>query len=337
MSAYRVPNGLLLACFITFAAVGWPRVHRAQQELLDSATTSHSMPKAFDQEPVPGIAGPLFVNTDLVTFNITVIDPQGRFVSGLKKDAFTIYDDKQPQTIEFFSADDTPLSIGIVFDVSGSMSGERINRAREALTHFFEVSDQRDDYFLLGFNSRAQLLVDYTNNTGALLSTLAQVEPQGNTALLDAIYLAVSKLQRAPHERRAVLLITDGGENNSHYKLNQVSRLLKESGVMLYSIGVLNRIDLVSKTGFSARVLLEELAKATGGRGFFPQGITEMDDDFQNIALELRHQYSVGYKPKDLVLDGKWHHLKVAIRPTGDFPRLMVRNKQGYFALSYPR
>jgi len=265
------------------------------------------------------------------------MDPQGRFVSGLKKDAFTIYDDERAQTLDFFSFDDTPLSIGIVFDVSGSMSGERIERARRALTLFIQVSDKRDDYFLLLFNSRPQLLMEDSDDAGALLSSLAQVQAHGNTALLDAVYLSASKLQTARHPRRALLLITDGGENSSRYQFNTVRRLLEESGAMLYSIGVLNTINLASKTGFGAQVLLNELAKNTGGRVFFPQSEIEMDQDFENIALELRHQYSVGYKPNGLRLDGKWHHLKVAINPPSNFPRLLVRNRQGYFALPYPR
>jgi len=326
-----------LACFLTLAALGCPAVPNAQHTKTASATLVRSRQASSTQEPTSEINAPFIVNTDLITFNVTVTDPQGRFVPGLKRDAFRLYDEKQPQRIDFFSDDDRPLSIGIVFDVSGSMRPERIKNAEEALRHFIETSDEDDDYFLLAFNSRSQILIENTHDTTSLLNTLVEVHPHGNTALLDAVYLAVNKLQMARQDRRALLLITDGGENDSRYKFSQVVRVLEESGVMLYSVGMLNSIDLASKPGFTAHVLLHELAKTTGGRDFFPQNAAEMDEDFEKIALELRHQYSIGYRPKDFKRDGKWHRVKVEMSPESDLPHLIVRSRQGYFALAHPK
>src|SRR4028119_541164 len=200
---------------------------------------------AFAQKPTPTPPSKvldnketLIINEDLITLNVTVTDNFGRYVSGLKKNAFTILDDDEKQEIEFFSDDDAPVSVGIVFDVSGSMKGDKLNRAREALGKFIQTSHPRDEYFLIAFNKRAQLLLDRTRDGEAVLSKLQLVQAKDNTALYDAVYLGTERVTRGAHQKRAIILISDGQDNNSRYTFNDVKKQLKESDVTVYSIGI---------------------------------------------------------------------------------------------------
>jgi len=287
---------------------------------------------------VPGeVEGPVLVNTDLITVTVTVTDSYGRFVSGLTQNAFSIFDNKQQQDISFFSDDDAPVSVGVIFDVSGSMSGDKISRAREALSHFIQTSHNSDEYFLIGFNSRAQLLMDRTRDGNAVLDKLTFVQTRNQTALYDACYLGVERVQRGAHPKRALLLISDGQDNDSRYTFGQLRRVLKEADVILYAIGILGGNDPSSSMGMEGQGILDELANVSGGKSFFPRTSAEMDDIFEQIALELRHQYSIGYKPANFVTDGKWHKIKVKISPPRGLPRLFVRSKEGYFAVASTR
>jgi Ca-activated chloride channel family protein len=277
--------------------------------------------------------GVVITNTDLITFTVTVTDTYGRYVSGLGKSAFTVLDEKKPQEITFFSDDDAPVSVGVLFDVSGSMSGDKIKRARDALSKFIQTSHNSDEYFLIAFNSRAQLLLDKTRDGNAVLDKLMFVQTRNNTALYDACYLGVEKVQRGAHPKRALLLISDGQDNNSRYTFNELRRLLKESDVTLYGVGILSGSDAGSSMGMEGQGILDELASVSGGKAFFPRSNAEMDDIFEQIALELRHQYSIGYKPVNFANDGRWHKIKVKVNPPRGLPRLFVRSKEGYYAV----
>ena len=281
--------------------------------------------------------GPVITNTDLITFTVTVTDTYGRYVSGLGKNAFTVLDEKKPQEITFFSDDDAPVSVGVLFDVSGSMSGDKIKRSRDALSKFIQTSHNMDEYFLIAFNSRAQLLLDKTRDGNAVLDKLTFVQTRNNTALYDACYLGVEKVQRGTHPKRALLLISDGQDNNSRYTFNELRRLLKESDVVLYGIGILSGSDAGSQMGMEGQGILDELASVSGGKAFFPRSNAEMDDIFEQIALELRHQYSIGYKPVNFTNDGRWHRIKVKVSPPRGLPRLFVRSKEGYYAVTSSR
>ena len=276
----------------------------------------------------------IITNTDLITLTVTVTDTYGRYVSGLSKSAFSILDNKEPQEITFFSDDDSPVSVGVIFDVSGSMSGDKVKRARDALSKFIQTSHDSDEYFLIAFNSKAQLLLDKTRDGTSVLNKLTFVETKSQTALYDACYLGVEKVQRGAHNKRALLLISDGQDNNSRYTFKELQKLLKESDVTLYAIGILSGNDAGSSLGMEGQGILDELAGVSGGKAFFPRSAAEMDDIFEQIALELRHQYSIGYKPETFVNDGKWHRVKVKVTPPRGLPRLFVRSKEGYYATS---
>jgi Ca-activated chloride channel family protein len=299
-------------------------------------STSNSMLEGPVVQPFIDDDKPNIVHSDLVTLTVTVTDTYGRFVTGLNKNAFTIFDDKNEQEIAFFSDEDAPVSLGIVFDVSGSMGGDKIMRAREALSKFVDTSHARDEYFLIGFNSRAQLLLNHTRDSDALMQKLTFVQTHGQTALYDATYLGVERVTRGAHKKRAVLLISDGQDNSSRYTFNELKRMLKESDVIIYAIGIVSPND-DSALGYGGRAILEELAGVSGGKAFFPSTGAEMNDTFERIALELRTQYSISYRPSAFANDGKWHKLKIKVQPPRGFPRLFVRGREGYFASATPK
>lgn len=341
MNAQRRSHALLLALVsglaLAFCALIALQPTRAQQT--SDAQKPQATPAATPKAP-PRTGGndeQIIVNTDLINLTVTVTDQYGRYVSGLEKKAFAVFDGKEQQEISHFSDDDAPVSVGVIFDVSGSMSGDKIRRAREALSRFIEMSHDSDEYFLIAFNSRAQLVLDKTRDGKAVLDKLTYVETRSNTALYDATYLGVEKVQRGAHQKRALLLISDGQDNDSRYTFSEVRRLLKESDVVLYSIGILGGNDPGSSLGLEGQAILDELSAVSGGKAFFPNSAPEMDEIFEKIALELRHQYSIGYRPNNFTNDGKWHKIKVRVTPPRGLPRLFVRSREGYYAITNPR
>ncbi len=327
------PITLLAILFLIYSPISANSQPKQEQKQTNVAIAAKDDPPASRQKPGNELDGPVIIHTDLITFTVTVTDTYGRFVSGLTKNAFTVLDEKKPQEITYFSDDDAPVSVGVIFDVSGSMSGDKVKRARDALSKFIQTSHNSDEYFLIAFNSRAQMLLDKTRDGNAVLDKLTFVETKNNTALYDACYLGVEKVQRGTHPKRALLLISDGQDNNSRYTFNELRRLLKESDVVLYGIGILSGGDAGSALGMEGQGILDELSSVSGGKAFFPRSAAEMDDIFEQIALELRHQYSIGYKPTDFSTDGKWRRVKVKVTPPRGLPRLFVRSKEGYYAV----
>lgn len=291
--------------------------------------------RSQDPSPTPPETDPSrpeVIKTDLVTLTLTVTDLYGRYVSGLTKNAFTVFDNNKEQEVTYFSDSDAPVSVGVLFDVSGSMTGEKIGKARTALSRFINSSHPNDEYFLIAFNSRAQLLLDRTRDGEAVLQKLTLVTPRQNTALYDAVYLGIERVTRGAHQKKALLIISDGQDNNSRYNFNEVRRLMKESDVVTYAVGILDRGDAGSQLGMQGQAFLDELASVTGGKSFYPQSAIEMDEIFERIALELRHQYSIGYTPTDFQPDGKWRKVRVKVKPPRGLPRLTVRSREGYYA-----
>lgn len=339
--SFRAVRIALVSCLaFTVVSLIAPNIVTAQDQ---KSTQKSDAPKAKPTPPVaPNPQGREVgevevVNSDLINLTVTVTDNYGRYVSGLDKKAFKVFDDKEEQQITYFSDDDAPVSVGVIFDISGSMSGDKIRKAREALSHFIQTSHDNDEYFLIAFNSRAQLLLDKTRDGDAVLNKLTFVETKSNTALYDACYLGVEKVVRGSHPKRALLLISDGQDNDSRYTFSEVRRLLKESDVVLYSIGIMGGNDPGSSLGMEGQAVLDELSSVSGGKAFFPNTSAEMDELFERIALELRHQYSIGYKPKNFTNNGKWHKLKVKVTPPRGLPHLFVRSRDGYFAVTNPK
>ncbi|MEO8042197.1 MAG: VWA domain-containing protein [Acidobacteriota bacterium] len=293
-----------------------------------TVSAQQAVPTPPEQDP----SSPIRIKTDLVTLTLTVTDVYGRYVMGLGKNSFTVLDNNQEQEITFFSDTDAPVSLGVLFDVSGSMSGEKIQKARKALSRFINTSHPNDEYFLIGFNNRAQLLLDRTRDGDAVLQKLTLVTPKQNTALYDAVYLGLERVTRGAHQKRALLIISDGQDNASRYNFGEVRRLMKESDVITYAVGIIDAGDAASQVGMQGQAFLDELTSVTGGKSFYPTSDVELDEIFDRISIELRHQYSIGYTPKDFQPDGKWRKVKVRVKPPRGLPRLTVRSREGYYA-----
>lgn len=290
--------------------------------------TPATKPADFKQPPQTQ-QGNIVLGVGVVNVIISVTDPYGRFVTGLNKDHFDIFDDKVKQQIAHFTDEDAPVSLGIVYDVSGSMK-ERIMRSIKALRRFIETSHDDDDFFLIGFNDRAKLIQDFTTSGDQVVGHLMFVNPKGSTALYDASYLAVEKVQQGRHTKKALLIISDGQDNNSRYTYKELRNRVKEADVQIYAIGI---TDPASDTlaGFG-RGVLEEITRMTGGRAFFPNAYNEPElvEICTRIALELRHQYSVGFYPTDMTSEAKWHKVQVKVNPPKGLGRLSLTYKDGY-------
>jgi Ca-activated chloride channel family protein len=273
--------------------------------------------------------GKITLDTEIVSVVISVTDPYGRFVTGLGKDHFEIFDDKVKQQIAHFTDEDAPVSLGIVYDVSGSMK-ERVSRSIRALRRFIDTSHNDDDFFLIGFNDRAKLVQDFTTSGDNILGKLMFVNPHGSTALYDAAYLAVEKVQQGRHTKRALLIISDGQDNNSRYTYKELRGRVKEADVQIYAIGITDPVN-DSLAGFG-RGVLEEITRMTGGRAFFPNAYNEPElvEICTRIALELRHQYSVGFYPTDIGSEVKWHKVQIKVNPPRGLGRLSLSYRDGY-------
>lgn len=271
----------------------------------------------------------IVLSTRLVNTVVTVTDSYGRLITGLNKDQFEIYDDKVKQDIAHFSDEDAPVSLGIVYDVSGSMK-QRIGRALKSLGRFVETSHDDDDVFLMAFNDRPILVQDFTTSADRVLGRLLLVSPKKSTALYDAVYLAVEKVQQGRHAKKALLVISDGQDNHSRYSYKELRNRVKEADVLIYAIGITDPYN-DSFAGYG-RSLLEEIARMTGGRAFFPLGNNESElmEICTRIALELRHQYGIGFYPSDTSNKARWHKLKIKVKPPKGFGRLSLTYKLGY-------
>lgn len=269
------------------------------------------------------------LGTDIVNVTISVTDSYGRFVTGLGKDHFEVFDDKVKQQIAHFTDEDAPVSLGIVYDVSGSMK-ERIGRSMKALRRFIDTSHNDDDFFLIAFNDRAKLIQDFTVSGDNVLGHLMFVNPHGSTALYDAAYLAVEKVQQGRHSKKALLIISDGQDNNSRYTYKELRNRVKEADVQIYAIGITDPAS-DSLAGFG-RSVLEEITRMTGGRAFFPNAYNEPElvEICTRIALELRHQYSIGFYPTDIASEAKWHKVQVKVNPPRGLGRLSLLYREGY-------
>jgi Ca-activated chloride channel homolog len=336
---YKRPPIFTLALLILSLVAYYAQKSAAQSSQQEQADKNSSASKQEQQPPTRPQPksdnqsdGPLKLSTDLVTLTVTVTDPYNRLVTGLDRQHFEVFEDKVKQSIEFFNDDDVPVSMGIIFDVSGSMKG-KVDRAREALKAFIQTSHNDDDFFLVGFNQRANLVAEFTDGD-TLSNKLTLVDPRGQTALYDAAYLGIEKVKQGRHNKRAVLLISDGQDNSSRYTYGELRKQLKEAGVQIYSIGI---VEMGGGSGgtldLQGQAILEEISQVTGGKAFFPRSAAELEDATTRIALELRHQYSIGYTPTNVKRDGQWHKIKVQVKPPRGLPSLRVQHKEGYYAV----
>jgi Ca-activated chloride channel family protein len=310
------------------------KVHVTEQGATPDA---NAPPKGAEKAPLTGKDAMrvrpgevMRIDVDLVLIPITVTDPMNRLVTGLEKEDFTVFENGVEQKMKSFSNEDAPVSIGVIFDLSGSMSSKLI-RARESILRFMKTANPQDEFFVIGFNERPELIEDFTNSIETLQERLATVRSGKRTALLDAIYYGVQKMKDARHERKALLVVSDGGDNNSRYTEGEVRSQVRESDVQIYSIGIFDP-EAATPEERSGPELLNELCEETGGRLFRVDDIAEMGDIAEKISTELRNQYVVGYRPHDLQHDGKWRKVKVKLVPPAGLPPLTVHARTGYYA-----
>jgi Ca-activated chloride channel family protein len=275
---------------------------------------------------------PLKVDVDLVLVPVTITDPMNRLVTGLERDNFQVYEDKQPQEIRHFSSEDAPISLGVIFDMSGSMSN-KIEKAREAVVQFFKTANPQDEFFMISFNDKPELLADFTRSIEDIQGKLIYTVPRGRTALLDAIYLGMNKMRGAQNSKKALLIISDGGDNHSRYTDGEIKSMIKEADVQVYAIGIFEPSPPTPEEVRGPR-LLSEITDITGGRTFVIDNPNELADVATKIGIELRNQYVLGYRPKKAVRDGRWHKIKVKLLPPKGLPPLTVYAKSGYYAPS---
>lgn len=275
---------------------------------------------------------PIKVDVDLVLVPVTVTDPMNRLVTGLEKENFQIVEGSDKQLIRHFSSEDAPISLGVIFDISGSM-GDKIDKSKEAVMEFFKTANPQDEFFLIAFSENPELVADFTTSVEDIQGKLVYTVPKGRTALLDAIYLGINKMKKAAHQKRALLIISDGGDNHSRYTENEIKSIVKEADVQIYAIGI---FDLTPATPEEqgGPAMLSEITDVTGGRTFTIDNPNELADVATKIGIELRNQYVLGYRPKNPAHDGKWRKIRVKLLPPKGLPPLSVHAKTGYYAPS---
>ncbi len=289
--------------------------------------------KADKAETVIDRPGNIRVDTTLVLIPVTVTNPLGQFVTDMEKENFKLFEDKVEQEISTFSAEDAPLSIGIVFDTSGSM-GSKLQTSRQAVAQFMKIANPVDEFFLVQFNDRPELVVPFTPSTEEIQNRLMFAQSKGRTALLDGVYMAMNQMKKARNPRKAILIISDGGDNSSRYTVSEVRSAVIESDVQIYGIGIFERMEARSRTPeeMAGPDMLRELAGRTGGRAFEVSNLAELPDVASKIAIELRNEYVLGYSPKNATRDGKYRRVEVKLKPIKGLPQLKASYRTGYYA-----
>jgi len=290
----------------------------------------------FGQAPAdapPGAELSLRVDTTLVQIPVAVTDAQNRFVLGLQKEDFKISEDGVEQNVVHFSGDDAPLSIGLVFDESGSMD-YKLRTSQAAVGQFLKTLNTNDEAFLVEFSDSAKLSVPFTSQTDAIQTALKKAQPGGLTAMLDAVNIALSEMKKAKNPRKAIVIISDGGDNHSQYTAAQIESLVREADVQMYAMGVFEPILSFGRPAeeISGPKLLSEIATQTGGRAFAAALMSDLPSVASRIAVELRNQYVLGYYPKNDTHDGKYRKVEVKLAQPAGVSALKAHWRLGYYA-----
>ena len=273
---------------------------------------------------------PLKVDVDLVLVPVTITDPMNRLVTGLDKENFQLFEGNSSQEIRTFSSEDAPVSLGVIFDSSGSMSS-KMDRAKDAVIEFFKTANPQDEFFMITFSDEPETVSDFTSSVDEIQNKLVFAVPRHRTALLDAIYMGVSKMRQAKYAKKALLIISDGGDNHSRYTEGEIKSLVKEADVMIYAIGIYDRYASAMEERLGPQ-LLSDITELTGGRAFTIDNPNDLGDVATKIGVELRNQYVLGYRPSKVVRDGKWRKIKVKLLPPKGLPPLRVYARTGYYA-----
>lgn len=304
----------------------------------------------FNDEPVtiatrvarkPSVDFPnanLRVDTSLVLVPVQVTTQLGTSVTNLNKANFRIFEDNVEQTITHFSKDDAPISIGLVFDASGSMHN-KLRKSSEAAAALFKTANPEDEFFLVEFNDRARLAVRFTSIADDLYDRILHTRTSGRTSLLDAIHLALAQMKNAKNQRKAIVIISDGGDNFSRHSVGQIREALVESEVQLYAMGIFDPVDSSDKKKrpkeeVNGPSLLTELAELSGGTHYPVENLDDLPAISERIGLDLRNQYVLGYNPAHLERDGKYRRIKLELVNDPGVPTLRTQYRKGYYAPS---
>jgi Ca-activated chloride channel family protein len=273
------------------------------------------------------------IDTTVVQIPVTVQDPLGRFVTGLEKKDFRVFEEKIEQEVQYFASEDAPISVGLIFDTSGSM-GSKLEKSRQAVAQFFRTTNPEDEFFLVEFNDRPELVSPFTTSLEEIQNKLTFTQSKGRTALLDAVYLGLHTMKKGRNARKALLIISDGGDNSSRYTESEIKNLVREADVQIYAIGIFESGAGRGRTAeeLAGPGLLSEISEQTGGRAFAVDNLNELPDIAAKIGIELRNQYLVGYTPKNSARDGKYRKVTVKLVQPRGLPPLKAFWRLGYYA-----
>ncbi len=273
------------------------------------------------------------VDVALVVMHATVTDRQGGFVSNLGEQDFEVHEDGVPQRIRLFTNEDIPVSVGLVVDHSTSMRPKLAEVAAAART-FVQSSNPQDEMFVVNFNEKVSLglpaAIRFTASSAKLEDAVGAARSGGQTALYDAIAKALEELQAGSRDKKVLIIVSDGGDNASRCSLAEVMKLARQSSAVIYTVGLFDEDDEEKNPG-----VLKHLAQATGGEAFLPDQLSEVVAICERIARDIRHQYTIGYVPTNLIRDGSYRAIRLLAREKGH--RLSVRTRTGYIAGGEPR
>lgn len=297
---------------------------------LPQAPPAPADPKTSSTSDTPNYS--LRVETTLVLIPVSVTDASNRFVLGLDKDNFGVFENGVQQKVTNLSGEDAPLSVGLLIDTSGSM-GAKLNISRHAASQFLETMHPQDEAFIIEFSDRAELVQGFTHHTDELQNKIISLASEGLTAMLDAVHLGLTEMKNAKNPRKALLIISDGGDNNSRYTSKEIEDLVREADVQIYSMGVFEPISyLHGAAEISGPKLLSEISQQTGGKAFAAPNDSVLPTIAKKIGIELRNQYVLAYAPSDQARDGKYRKVEVKLKDPAGLSALKARWRSGYYA-----
>jgi len=273
------------------------------------------------------------VDVNLVVLHTTVLDDRGRFAEGLKQDNFRVLEDKLEQKLAVFKREDVPVSMGLVIDNSGSMRDKR-PRVNEAALTLVQTSNPQDEAFVVNFNDDFYLDLDkdFSNSIPELKEALERIDSRGSTALYDAIIGSLDHLKKASKDKRVLLIVTDGEDNTSHNSLDKTIREVQKTDTVIYTIGLLSEES--KKNSKRAKKALEQIAQASGGLAFFPENVDDVHNICEQVARDIRNQYTLAYYPSNTKRDGTYRTVQVEVIPPRGRGKLVARTRNGYYSPS---
>ena len=325
----------IIILFLSSASFRTPSIARTGQQRPDKPKLQKSQSKEKEEEQQQKDDDTITLGRVLVLLDVTVVDPANKPAMDLKQDEFVVTEDKVPQKIEFFSREQVPVSLVFVIDTSGSMR-PKLDTVVKASTNLVKEGRAGDEMAVIEFKATPELLEEFTGDVNDVIDTLNGLVAGSQTAMLDALYLAADYASKeGKNRRKAVLVVTDGLENDSYYKFNEVVNHLREIDVQIYLIGFISDLDrdsgLFKKSAKDkAETLLTKLAEETGGKAFFPRELSETHAIAEHISTDLRTQYSIGYYPSNSKKDGSFRAVRVQVNSGSR--RLVARSRNGYTA-----